>query len=133
MISSISTNVTNTVPTNITNTAQTNVTSSVSMNSGNKKVRYKMHFCILHTFFRDHIIIYNHYYLLSLCKTWVNAKRYLYTKNIKMEKQNEFLKIGIKSRTSYSFDDIIKIEDFHFDNISLNKKSYENILIYDVL
>ena len=27
----------------------------------------------------------------------------------------------------------MKIEDFDFDNILLNEKSYENILIYDVL
>ena len=33
----------------------------------------------------------------------------------------------------YYFDDIMKIEDFDFDNILLNEKSYENILIYDVL
>ena len=30
------------------------------------------------------------------------------------------------------FDDIIKIEDFDFDNISLDEKSYKNILIYDI-
>ena len=31
------------------------------------------------------------------------------------------------------FDDIIKIEDFDFGNILLDEKSYENILIYNVL
>ena len=30
------------------------------------------------------------------------------------------------------FDDIIKIEDFDFDNVLLYDKSYKNILIYDV-
>ena len=30
------------------------------------------------------------------------------------------------------FDDISKTEYFDFDNILLNKKSYENILTYDV-
>ena len=30
----------------------------------------------------------------------------------------------------YHFDDIIKIEDFDFDNILLGKKSYHNILIH---
>ena len=33
----------------------------------------------------------------------------------------------------YYFNGIMKIEDFDFDNILLNEKSYENILIYDVL
>ena len=33
----------------------------------------------------------------------------------------------------YYFDNIIKIEDFDFSNILLDKKSYENILIYDAL
>ena len=30
------------------------------------------------------------------------------------------------------FDDIIQIEGFDFNNILLDKKSYKNILIYDV-
>ena len=29
-------------------------------------------------------------------------------------------------------DDIIKIKDFDFDNILLDRKSYENTLIYDI-
>ena len=29
------------------------------------------------------------------------------------------------------FDDIIKIEDFDFDNILLDEKSYKNIMIYN--
>ena len=33
----------------------------------------------------------------------------------------------------YYFDDIIKIEEFHLDNILKDKKSYENILIYNIL
>ena len=33
----------------------------------------------------------------------------------------------------YYFNGIIEIEDFDFVNILLDKKSYENILIYDVL
>ena len=32
----------------------------------------------------------------------------------------------------YYSDDIIKFEDFDFDNILIDKKSLENILIYDV-
>ena len=32
----------------------------------------------------------------------------------------------------HSFDDIIKIEDFDLDNISVDEKSQENILVYNV-
>ena len=32
----------------------------------------------------------------------------------------------------YYSDDIIKFEDFDFDNILIDKKSLENILIYDI-
>ena len=32
----------------------------------------------------------------------------------------------------YYFDDIIKIEDFDFDNLLLDEKSYENIMIYNI-
>ena len=31
-----------------------------------------------------------------------------------------------------AFDDIIKIEDFHFDNILLDKELHVNILIYGI-
>ena len=46
---------------------------------------------------------------------------------------NDFKKVNIKNLTCYYSDDITKIEVFDFDNILLDKKSYENILIYDVL
>ena len=42
---------------------------------------------------------------------------------------NEFKKIRIKNRTCYYFDDIIKFEDFDFDNILINEKADEDILI----
>ena len=32
----------------------------------------------------------------------------------------------------YCFDDIIKLEDFNLDNILIDKKSQENILIYNI-
>ena len=35
----------------------------------------------------------------------------------------------IKNGTCYYFDDMIKIEDFDFDNILLDGRSYENTLI----
>ena len=45
---------------------------------------------------------------------------------------NEFKKVLIKNRTGYYFDDITKLEKFDLDNISIDKKSHENILIYDI-
>ena len=53
-------------------------------------------------------------------------KKYWHTNNIKMENNQ---KNRIKNCTYYYFDDIIKIEDFDFDIILLDEKSYENILI----
>ena len=47
-------------------------------------------------------------------------------------KNDEFKKIHIKNRTCYYFDDIIKLEDIDFDNISIDEKSHENILIYGI-
>ena len=49
----------------------------------------------------------------------------------KME-NNELKKVCIKYRTCYYIDDIIKSEDFNLDNILINEKSHENILIYDI-
>ena len=90
--------------------------STASINCHSKKVR---HCYILHTvLLSNHITIDNYYYLLSLCKT----RRY----NIKWEIMN------LKSRTCYYFDDTIKLEYFDLDNILINKKSHENILIYDI-
>ena len=45
---------------------------------------------------------------------------------------NELKKICIRNRTCYYFDDIIKLEDFDLDNILMDKKIHENILIYDI-
>ena len=45
---------------------------------------------------------------------------------------NEFKKIRIKNRTCHYFDDIIKLEDFDLDSTLIDKKSYANILIYDI-
>ena len=44
---------------------------------------------------------------------------------------NEFLKIHFKNRTCYYFDEISKLEDFDIDNILIEEKSHESILIYD--
>ena len=45
---------------------------------------------------------------------------------------NEFLKIRVKNRTCYYFDYIIKLEYFDSDKILSDKKSYGNILIYNI-
>ena len=49
-----------------------------------------------------------------------------------MASNNELKGIYIKSRTCYYFDDIIKIEDFDINNILIDKKPYENILVYNI-
>ena len=46
---------------------------------------------------------------------------------------NELKKVHIKNRSCYYFDDIIKFEDFDLDNILIEEKLHENILIYDIL
>ena len=43
----------------------------------------------------------------------------------------EFKKVRIKNRTCYYFSDIIRLEDFEFDNILIDEKLYENILVYE--
>ena len=50
-----------------------------------------------------------------------------------MESNDELKEIDIKSRTCYYFVDIIKIEDFDFEDILLDEKSYENVLVSDIL
>ena len=45
---------------------------------------------------------------------------------------NEFKNVRIKNHTCYYFNDLIKFEDFDFDNILIDGKSYENIFIYDI-
>ena len=48
-----------------------------------------------------------------------------------MESNDELKETDIKN--CYYFDDIIKIEDFDFNNLLLDEKSYRSILIYDIL
>ena len=50
----------------------------------------------------------------------------------KME-NNEFKKGRNRNHTCYYFDDLIKLEDFDFDNILIDRKSHENILICGIL
>ena len=48
-----------------------------------------------------------------------------------MESNDELKGIDNKKRMCYYFDDIIKIEDFLFDNILTGKKSNRDILVYE--
>ena len=52
-------------------------------------------------------------------------------KNIlqKMESQHELKEIYIKSCTCYNFGHIIEFEDFDLDNILIDEKLYEGILV----
>ena len=49
-----------------------------------------------------------------------------------MENNDELKEINIEICTCYYFDDIMKFEDTDFDQILLDRKSYEYILIYDI-
>ena len=60
-------------------------------------------------------------------------KRNLVLKNImKMENNDKLKEINIKNRTCHYFDNIIKFKDIDFDNISIDEKSNENILFYNI-
>ena len=49
-----------------------------------------------------------------------------------MEIKNKLKEIDIESRVCYYFDDIINDTDINFRNILLDKKSYENISVYNI-
>ena len=49
-----------------------------------------------------------------------------------MESNEKLKEIAIKNCMCYYFNDIIEIEDFDFDNILKDEKSYENILVYNI-
>ena len=51
---------------------------------------------------------------------------------MKIESNSKLKEINIKICACYYFDDIIKIEDFDFDNILTDEKSCENILVYNI-
>ena len=48
-----------------------------------------------------------------------------------MDSNDELKEIDIKKCACYFFDDIIKIEHFNLGKILIDKKSYENILVYN--
>ena len=49
-----------------------------------------------------------------------------------MKSKNEFKEINIKNRVCYYFDDIINCRKINFITILLDKKSYENISVYNI-
>ena len=49
-----------------------------------------------------------------------------------LENNDELKEINIKNRLCYYSNDIIKTEDFNLDNILIDEKSFENILIYNI-
>ena len=45
---------------------------------------------------------------------------------------NEIKKVHINNRTCYYFDDIIELEDADLNNILIDEKWHEHLLIYDI-
>ena len=45
---------------------------------------------------------------------------------------NEFKKVYIKNLLCYYFVDTVEIKDFVFDNVLIDEKSHENILVYGI-
>ena len=56
----------------------------------------------------------------KLKKTYCEKKKYCRTKNIKIE-NNEFKKVRIKNCACYYLNNIIKFEDFDFDNVLIDE------------
>ena len=49
-----------------------------------------------------------------------------------MDSSYKFLKSWYQKSTCYYFNEIIKTKDFDFNNILIDKKSYENTLFYNI-
>ena len=115
---------------NVANAIPTNVTSTASINCHNKKVRYKRIIFLL-TFLEVTILLF---LIASICNHYTNhgsKQKHVGThQHYKLEKNNKFKKVDIKNRMCYYFGGTIKIKDFDLDNILLDEKCYENILIY---
>ena len=72
--------------------------------------------------------------IISCCFCWLLL---LLHKRLYLKRTLRIIKwilnnINIKNCTWHYFDDTVKIEDFDFNNILLEEKSYENILVYDI-
>ena len=50
-----------------------------------------------------------------------------------MKSKDELKEIAIKNSRCYYFDDTMRVIDIDFKDILLDEKSYENILIHDIL
>ena len=55
---------------------------------------------------------------------------YYHVHDVKIARNSELKKIDIKNRNCYYFDNKININVLDLGNVLLNKKSYENVLIY---
>ena len=125
--------VTKNASTNVKNNISTNVAGTMSINFDNKKIRYNTNYYIMHALSLVTIllfvtaIIWYHY-----IKHTIKQKHYWDTINKEMEKTNEIKNVN-ESCICYYFGGKNKIEDFLFNNTFLDEKSYENILIYDVM
>ena len=108
--------------TNVTNTLPTNVTSTVSINSDDKKLRYKMDCYILQVFLSVIILLFIVAIICYHYTKYRSKQKYYRTDNVKTE-NNELKKVCIKNCMCYYFDDIIKIEDIDID-ILLDEKLY---------
>ena len=49
-----------------------------------------------------------------------------------MDSNDEVKEIDIKNCTCYYFNSLIKIEDFNPNNILIDEKPYQNILVYNI-
>ena len=68
-----------------------------------------------------------------MSKMTKSEKFYINKCIIKTESNDKLKEIAIKNCMCYYFNDIIKIEDFDLDNILIDEKSHENILVYNIL
>ena len=83
------------ISTNVTNTISVIATSTVSINSDDKRVRYKMNCYILHTFYLATIVLFIIVIIAVIMENM--GKKYQNMNNIKIDKNNELKGSGIKN------------------------------------
>ena len=88
----------------------------MSMNSDNKKVRYKMDCYILHLILVVIILLFIIAFICYHYEKYRSKQRHIGAPTVK--------KVSMKNCTYYYFDDITKTEDFDFGNILLVKKPF---------
>ena len=89
-----------------------------------------MNFCILHKVLLVVILLF--IIAIVCCHYIKHRSKCTGPLTIQKWRKLKIKKVIIKNGTRYYFDEIIKFEDFDSDNIILDEKSNENILIYDV-